>query len=308
MRQTGKFQQVTTNTQPDNRPIALVRGVSDVGSALSWKLFHAGFIVINHENRQPRTIRRKMAFCDALWTGEAELDGVKAVRVERLDDVLDLARLRKEIALYAGPLDGLIKSIKPDLIVDARIQKFANVETLKGQAMLTIAVGPSFVAGLHVDRVIESCWGDELGKVISEGSAIEPVPVPPRLNGIGWERFVRSDRAGRFETDLSIGAYVEKGSIIGSLDGVNVLAGISGYMRGLLHPGLSVLKGEKLCEIDPRDNEAHFIGLAERPAAIADGVLRAIDEFDHDQQMALNPKRLMEQGDLRIFSNIAKMS
>ncbi|MDV7340902.1 hypothetical protein RYZ26_14945 [Terasakiella sp. A23] len=293
--------------EEQSRPIALVRGVSDVGSAISWKLFHAGFIVINHENRQPRTIRRKMAFCDALWTGEAELEGLRAVRVERLDDVLKLANLRKAIALYAGQLDGLITNVKPDLIVDARIQKFAKVEPLKGKAPLTIAVGPSFIAGEDVDRVIESCWGEDLGRVISDGSAVDPVPVPPRLNGIGWERFVRSEIPGRFESDLSIGAYVEKGAVIGQLDGTNVLAGISGYLRGLLHPGLSVLKGEKLCEIDPRDNEAHFIGLAERPAAIGDGVLKAIAAFSKEDETIENLKGLKFQCDSGILANNAEM-
>lgn len=297
-------------THPDGRryPVCVIRGVSDVGSAIAWKLFQAGFIVISHENRQPRTIRRKMAFCDALWTGEAILDGLKAVRVDRLEDVMKLAMLRQSVPLYAGPFDALVDQIQPDVIVDGRIHKFSNVEKLKDRAALTIAVGPCFVAGLDVDYVVESCWGDDLGQVISEGTAVDPVPTPPRLNGIGWERFVRSDRPGRFESELRIGDYVMADQVIGYLDGHGVMASISGYLRGLLHPGLSVLKGEKLCEIDPRESQAHFIGLAERPCGIADGVLRALGEFVQGHDVPAHLKNLLDQSDLGIFANNIKIS
>ncbi|NVK19278.1 MAG: hypothetical protein HWE30_11325 [Methylocystaceae bacterium] len=298
----------TTTTESRKHPICVIRGVSDVGSAIAWKLFHAGFIVVSHENRQPRTIRRKMAFCDALWTGEAVLDGLKAHRVDRLEDVMKVASPRQSIALYAGPFDALLDQVKPDVIVDGRIHKFSTVETLKDRAPLTIAVGPCFEAGVHVDYVVESCWGDDLGRVISQGSAVEPVPVPPRLNGVGWERFVRSDRAGRFESDLSIGEYVVADQIIGHLDGHAVKASIAGYLRGLLHPGLSVLKGEKLCEIDPRENQAHFIGLAERPSEIADGVLRVACQFMQVYTVKKGVKDHLYQYDPELLTNNIKIS
>lgn len=263
----------------ENTPVALVRGVGDVGSAIAWMLFQAGFAVISHEDRQPRTIRRKMAFCDALWEGEAQLAGIATIRIDPLENVLSVAKVRKSISLYAGPFDDLVDAVIPDLIVDGRIQKFANIMPLKGKAAYTIGIGPRFIAGEHVDAVVESCWGDDIGRVILQGSAVDPIPVPPRLNGIGWERFVRSDTAGRFETKKEIGEYVTAGMKIGQIGGRYVIAPISGHIRGLLYPGLSVLKGEKICEIDPRGDEAHFEGLAERPRFIASGVLRALDSF-----------------------------
>lgn len=290
------------------QPVALVRGVGDVGSAIAWTLFRAGYVVIAHETRQPRTIRRKMAFCDALWTGQVVLEDVCALRVDRLEEVVSKAAEQQVISLYTGPFEALVEAVQPDVIVDGRIQKFSTIQPLKDKAAVTIGVGPSFVAGADVDAVIESCWGDELGKVILKGQAIEPVPVPPRLNGVGWERFVRSDRAGRFDSDLSIGAYVEKGDQIGTLDDHPVVAAISGYVRGLLYPGLCVLKGEKLCEIDPRENDAHFVGLAERPKGIAQGVLNALDGFLSDDALQKDVKVLKDQDDHVILTNIVKIS
>ena len=257
-------------------PVAIVRGVGDVGSAVAWKLFHAGFSVILHENRQPRTIRRRMAFCDALWEGETTLKGVQALRIEQLDDVLSFAASQKAVALYAGPFDALVSRIKPDLIVDGRIHKFSAPEKIRGRAALTVGIGPMFEAHRHVDVVVESCWGDDIGQIIETGCALEPVPVPPRLAGAGWERFIRSESSGRFETRKDIGDFVTKGMKIGQIGGRNIIAPIEGFIRGLLYSGTSVLKGEKLCEIDPRGQDAHFEGLAERPSLIADGVLSAL--------------------------------
>ncbi|WP_069189478.1 hypothetical protein [Candidatus Terasakiella magnetica] len=285
-----------TKTQADQAsPIAIIRGVGDVGSAIAWKLLRAGFVVICHENRQPRTIRRRMAFCDALWKGEAVLDGVTARLVKRLENILPVARKEAQIALYCGPFDALVSTIKPSLIVDGRIQKFSKVEPLKGLADLTVGVGPSFHAGEDVDLVIESCWGDELGKIITHGFAAEPVAQPPRLNGIGRERFVRAQQEGRFETELEIGQFVKAGEEIGKLDGKTILASISGHLRGLLTPGLSVIKGEKLCEIDPRNEQAHFEGLAERPKGIADGVMSALYRFVPLERHPVQLKSLMDQ-------------
>jgi len=261
------------------KPIAIVRGVGDVGSAIIWELHHAGFNVVAHENRQSRTIRRHMAFSDALWDGTAVLQGLTIFHKNSIDDVEAMLDAGDEVALYSGPLTCLTNALKPQLIVDGRIQKFSTIETIINQASLTLGVGPGFIAQEHVDFVIESCWGNELGNIIKNGSARDPVPVPPKLNGVGWQRFIRSDKNGEFNSHKKIGQYVDENQPIGMLDEQHILAPISGHIRGLLRSGFCVGAGEKLCEIDPRAEFAHFEGLAERPHAIAKGVVRAVNKY-----------------------------
>ncbi len=62
----------------------LVRGSGDIGSAVAHHLFQAGYGVAIHESVQPTVPRRKMAFADAVFDGEATLDGVQARRVDDL--------------------------------------------------------------------------------------------------------------------------------------------------------------------------------------------------------------------------------
>jgi xanthine dehydrogenase accessory factor len=56
----------------------LVRRSGDVSSAVAHALFESGYAVFIHDSAQPAATRRKMAFCDAIFDGEAVLIGVQA--------------------------------------------------------------------------------------------------------------------------------------------------------------------------------------------------------------------------------------
>ena len=63
----------------------VVRGSGDVGSTVAYYLFLAGYTVSIHDGAQPTTSRRCMAFTDAIFDGQAPLEGVAAARVDDLD-------------------------------------------------------------------------------------------------------------------------------------------------------------------------------------------------------------------------------
>jgi xanthine dehydrogenase accessory factor len=64
----------------------LVLGIGDVGSAVAWVLFKAGRSVIL-DGPTPVTHRRMMGFADAMFDGEAVLEGVTARRCQTLAQV-----------------------------------------------------------------------------------------------------------------------------------------------------------------------------------------------------------------------------
>ena len=55
--------------------ICVVRGVGDIGSAGAHRLFREGCRPVIHDDPNPTTTRRGMAFADAIFDGQAELDG-----------------------------------------------------------------------------------------------------------------------------------------------------------------------------------------------------------------------------------------
>ena len=75
-------------------PTVMVRGAGDVGSAIAWQLFKAGFGTILHDTPRPPHFRRRMAFTDALFDEPSELDGVLAKRApnEAMPRMLRCAR------------------------------------------------------------------------------------------------------------------------------------------------------------------------------------------------------------------------
>ena len=69
------------------RVVVIVRGVGDIGSAVAHLLFREGYGVALHDEPLPATTRRGMAFADTAFDGQAELDGVRAVRAETGEEV-----------------------------------------------------------------------------------------------------------------------------------------------------------------------------------------------------------------------------
>jgi xanthine dehydrogenase accessory factor len=95
------------------------------------------------------------------------------------------------------------------------------------------------------------------------------------LEGLGRERFVVSTVDGIWSTRLAIGASVLAGTEVGAIDGLPVHAPVAGLLRGLARSGVSIKQGQRLLEVDPREQPQVF-GLGERPMAIAKGACQAL--------------------------------
>ncbi len=268
--------------RPQNRRI-LVRGSGDVASAVAHRLFTAGYTVIMHDSSQPTTSRRGMAFTDAVFEGQARLEGVVAVRIddpEALDAVL---AERSVIPVTIADFHMLHSTVRPDILVDARMRKRAHPEVQRGLARLTIGLGPNFIAGETTDLAIETSWGDALGAIVEHGPT-RPLAGDPRpIAGHARDRFVYAPVAGIFRTAHHIGDPVHAGDLIAHIDAVALHAPLEGVLRGLTHDGVPVVEGTKVIEIDVRGPAAVTTGLGERPRRIADGVLRAVQAWGDGQ-------------------------
>ena len=253
----------------------LVRGSGDVGSAVAVVLHRAGIGVAIHEIAAPAAPRRGMAFADAVFDGSKELDGVRAVRI---DDVDELAAAVGEdvVPVSTAPLDDVLAALKPDVLVDARMRKRAVPESQLSLAPLTIGLGPNVVAGETTHLAIETQWGDDLGKVVA--STRELGGEPRSFNGHGRDRFVYAPVAGVLRTRAQIAQRVSAGEVVATIGDEPLAAPLDGILRGLTHDGVHVDAGTKVVEVDPRGDVSKVIGLGPRPLRIGEGVLRAIEE------------------------------
>lgn len=254
----------------------LVRGVGDIGSAVAYRLFTAGAAVILHDGPQPTTTRRGMAFADAVFDGRATLEGAVAVRVGTPDAVEQILASRAAIPILVGDFGDVLLTMRPDVLIDARMRKRIQPEMQRGLAPLTVGLGPNFVAGETVDLIVETAWGDDLGRVLRHDATRRLEGEPRSFGGHGRDRYVYSPISGVFRTDCAIGDRVEAGKTVARVDGVPILSPLDGVLRGLVRNGVPVDAGVKLIEVDSRGPNAVVSGIGERPGRIADGVLAAV--------------------------------
>jgi xanthine dehydrogenase accessory factor len=264
------------HTAQTHTATVLVRGLGDVASAVAVVLHRAGCHVLLQDTAIPTTSRRGMAFSDAVFDGEAELDGLTACLLRAPDELRTTLMARKALPVTTSGLEDALSALPFDVLVDARMRKRVQPETQRGLVPLTIGLGPNFVAGETVDLAVETSWGDRLGTVVSRGATLPLAGEPRAIGGIGRARFVYAPIAGRFETAAQIGDHAEPGQVLAMIGTTSVRAPLGGTVRGLTRGGIDVEAGTKVLEVDPRGDPAAAFGLGERPRRIADGVLTAI--------------------------------
>jgi xanthine dehydrogenase accessory factor len=263
---------------PMARARILVRSASDVGSAVALRLRQAGHAVALHDDPRPPHPRRGMAFTDAWFEGACRLDGVQARLAPSSADLAALLEGGEALPATDAPFAEVLAALAPEVVVDARIHKHAASSPLRGLARVTVALGPGFVAGRDADLVVETAWGEDLGRVMREGAARAYAGEPRPLDGHGRDRYVYAGAAGLFRTRLAIGDAVRAGDLVASIGGTRLPAPLDGILRGLTHDGAEVRAGAKVVEVDPRGDPAAAFGVGERPGRIAAGVVAAVAE------------------------------
>lgn len=257
----------------------LIRGSNDVASAVAYWLFREGYGVVIHDNPKPTVTRRKMAFADAIFDGEATLEGVTAKRVESVNLRGELISPRF-IPVVVSDIFRLVEKLRPHVLVDARMRKHKKPNRQFHLAPLTIGLGPNFSAGMNVHIAIETARGEHLGRVIQDGKTLPLEGEPISLEGHARDRYVYAPMAGKFFTRCQVGDAVVIGDVIAFINEFPLTAPISGVLRGITHDGVPVVQNTKVIEIDPRGEQAQISGIGERPARIAEGVLVAIQSWE----------------------------
>jgi xanthine dehydrogenase accessory factor len=254
--------------------LVIVRGGGDLATGTIHRLTRCGFKVAVLEVGQPTVIRRTVAFAQAVFDGEATVEGIQAVRVNTVEEFSEIHK-QKKIPILIDPAGESIKALKPQVVVDAIIAK-RNLGTSLKMAPVVIGLGPGFTAGLDVHAVIETNRGHNLGRVIYNGSAEPDTGNPGEIGGYGKERIVRSPAAGIVHTKAKIGDIVEKDDIIGYIGEVPVLSPLNGVLRGLIQEGIEVPGNYKIGDVDPRGIVEHCYSISDKARAIAGGVLEAM--------------------------------
>lgn len=252
----------------------LIKGAGDLATGVAARLWRSGFPVVMTELAQPLTIRRTVAFAEAVYAGEVKVEEITARRVSALGDI-EVAWHAHVIPVLTGCDEECVAAIKPAVLVDAILAK-RNTGTHLTDAPFVVGLGPGLVVGQDVHAVVETNRGHYLGRVLWSGSAQPDTGVPGDIAGFGRERVIYAPAEGIFEHQLDIGAVLNAGDVVGRAGQTPVFAPIAGVLRGLIHNGVPVQAGLKIGDIDPRATPDHCCTISDKALAIGGGVLEAI--------------------------------
>ena len=270
----------------------IVRGGGDLATGTIHRLWSCGFKVLVLETKMPAAIRRQVSVCEAVYDGEAVVEGMKAIRIfswEQAEKIIESGA----VPVLVDPEGASIDMLHPRVVIDAILAK-RNLGTHRGMAPLTIGLGPGFCAGKDVDVVIETKRGHDLGRVIYSGMAAPNTGIPGMVGGYAKERVLHAPVEGIFKGYARIGDIVEAGAPVAAVIGNDgtatpLTAAFSGIVRGLLRDGYPVTKGFKVADIDPRKEElANCFTISDKARCIAGSVLEVVV-----REYIKNPKQPM---------------
>jgi len=259
-----------------NDLVLLVRGAGEMATGVAHRLASCRFKVCMTDISNPQAVRREVAFSEAIFDREKDVEGITAKRVESADHISEVWREGKIPILIDS--DAKVKDfLKPDVLIDATLAK-KNLGTKITDAPLVIGLGPGFHAGKDVHLVIETNRGHNLGRIISNGEAEPNTGIPGSIVGYTEERVIRAPKAGNFKALKKIGDGVRGNEKVGMIGNVEVRSRIAGVIRGLLRDGIEVWKGMKVGDVDPRGIKGHCYTISDKARTISGGVLQAILE------------------------------
>ncbi len=255
----------------------LILGGGDVASGVAAVLHRHGWQIVISELPEPLVVRRKVAFAEAVWEGEQEVEGILAVLTISDEEIKNILSAGK-IAVVVDPDAQVAKRLGFEVIVDARMLKRFQPIPCQGKTPL-IGLGPGFIAGENCLAAVETNRGENLGKILWQGSPEADTGVPAVVEGHGLERVLYSPVEGIMKAHVQIGDFVTKGQILAEVGGAAIVAPFDGLVRGMLRDGLSVGAHVKVGDIDPRTDPDLAIKISDKALITGQSVLQIIESL-----------------------------
>lgn len=264
----------------DKVALVLLRGGGDLASGVALRLHRAGIKVVITELAQPLAVRRTVAFAEAVYAGRHTIEGVTARRVE--PDQLSVALEANEIPVLIDPdaeilTNSQLSNYQFPVLIDARLLK-TTPHPLPVDVPLHVGLGPGFHAGVNCHAAIETRRSHTLGRVYWNGATQSDSGQPDGDR----RRVLRAPIDGILLGHKQIGEHCESGELIAEIQSAaesprsEIVSPFAGVLRGLIHAGVTVTRGVKIGDIDPRDDPSACFLVSDKALAIGGAVLEAI--------------------------------
>ncbi len=253
----------------------LIRGAGDLATGAALAFHAAGFRVLMTELQRPTAIRLTVSFAAAVYHGSHVVEGIRGERCS--PDAWPAAVDDGAVAVLVDPPAAVLSEAGPVVVLDAIMAK-RNLGTARAAGAVVIALGPGFVAGAEadaVDAVVETARGHELGRIIRQGSARPDTGTPGEIAGRAADRVLRAPADGRVAWCRRIGDLVEEGDLLLRLGAAEARAPFRGCLRGAISEEVTVTRGMKIGDVDPRAETAYVHVVSDKARAVGRAALEA---------------------------------
>lgn len=257
--------------------LVLLRGGGDLASGVAAVLHRNGWKVVISELPEPMVVRRKVAFAEAVWEAQHRVEKIESV-LSRNDDEIESALKAGKISVVVDPNATIAERFDFRAVVDARMLKRFQANTIR-QDIPLIGLGPGFIAGENCLAVIETNRGDNLGKIIWEGTAEQDTGIPGIVEERGLERVLYSSCQGIIKTFVEIGELVKQGQVLAEVGGEEILAPFDGLVRGMLRDGLNIKAHTKVGDVDPRLDLSLAAQISDKALVVGLSVLEVVESL-----------------------------
>lgn len=257
-----------------HRTRVIIRGAGDLASGIAHRLFNCGFKVCLVETASPLAVRRMVSFCEAVYDGKKEVEGITAVRIDGPEQIRTVWE-NGHIPLLVDPHNHTRHFLKPHVVIDAILAK-RNLGTRIDDAPLVVGLGPGFRAAEDVHVVVETNRGHNIGRLIFHGEAEPNTGIPGSIEGYSTERVFRAPCDGVIKIDKNIGDRVARGDQVARVEAVPIKSEIPGVVRGILRDGTRVTKGLKAGDVDPRGDKSYCPKISDKARTLGGAVIEAI--------------------------------
>jgi len=103
--------------------VVLIRGAGEMASGVAHRLHQSHFKICMLEITHPIAVRREVSFCEAIYDGEKEVEGVRAKFISKPEQIQSVWKERKIPLLVAPDLKKTKHFLKPDVLIDAIMAK-----------------------------------------------------------------------------------------------------------------------------------------------------------------------------------------
>ena len=248
-----------------------IQGAGELASGVAVRLVRSGYKVVLAETERPLAVRRRVSFSEAVYTGQNMVEDIGGELVEPAACRYRLGQV--SVVVDAG--GSVLARLGAGAVVDARMTKKVP-GPLPTSGIPVIGLGPGFLCGRDADLIVETHREARLGEVISQGAAAPDTGVAGLVGGQSGLRVLRAPAAGYFTPLFEIGDLVDEGMVLGHVSGIPVVSGLTGRIRGLVHPEAELSAGTKVGDVDPRGARIDPDLVSDKALAIGGGVLEAL--------------------------------